>query len=228
MSGLQPSRYPRRKPTRQALLQIYRALRHHYGHRNWWPGETPFEVAVGAILTQNTAWRNVEKAIVNLKKDHLLSPERLRSVTERRLAQSIRPAGYFNVKAKRLKNLIRFLWEHYRGRLGAMKRGSLPQLRRELLSVNGVGEETADSILLYALEKPSFVVDAYTRRVFSRHRYLNLKGNETYSEVQALFSKLLPKSLALYNDYHAQIVEVGKDYCRRTPQCDRCPLNKFL
>lgn len=226
MKRLRPIRFPHRKPTRRALLSVYRALYRHYGHRGWWPGETPFEVMVGAILTQNTAWKNVEKAIDNLKRKRVLSPSRLQALSERELADLIRPAGYFNVKARRLKNLLRFLHDQYQGNVKKLFRAPLPRLRSELLEVNGVGEETADSILLYAANKRIFVVDAYTRRVFLRHRYL--QGSEDYAEIQSFFSRLLPKSLALYNDYHAQIVEVGKDYCRKTPHCHTCPLNKYL
>lgn len=226
MKRLRPTLFPLRKPTRSALLKIYKALYTHYGPRHWWPGETPFEVIVGAILTQNTSWKNVEKAIAHLKSKRRLTPRRLLQLSHSRLASLIRPAGYFNVKARRLKNFLKFLDERYRGSLEEMFRTPLSRLREELLGVNGIGPETADSILLYAAQKPSFVVDAYTRRVFSRHRYL--KGDESYSEVQALLAGLLPKSLPLYNDYHAQIVEVGKDYCKRIPRCDSCPLRHHL
>lgn len=224
MKKSRPSRYPHRKPTRQVLLKIYRALRRHFGHRHWWPGETPFEVIVGAVLTQNTAWTNVEKAIENLKKEKVLSLAGLHQISDARLAQWIRPAGYFNVKAKRLKNMIEFL-RRYRN-LAALFRGKTEGLRKELLEINGVGEETADSILLYAGRQPSFVVDAYTRRVFERHRYL--KGGEEYGDIQKMFMKFLPKRVSLYNDYHAQIVEVGKTYCRKTPHCNSCPLRSYL
>ena len=226
MKHYKPSRYPRRKPTRQAFLKIYKALRKHFGHRHWWPGETPFEVIVGAVLTQNTAWRNVEKAIENLKKANVLSVEALHKIPDKELAELIRPAGYFNVKAKRLKNMIEFLRSRYRGDLDNMFKEKTEKLREELLTVNGVGEETADSILLYAGGKPVFVVDAYTQRVFGRHRYL--KGTEAYQEIQKIFMELLPRKTRLYNDYHAQIVEVGKDFCRKAPRCASCPLKSLL
>ena len=226
MKRLQPIRFPRRKPTRKALLNIYRTLYRHYGPRHWWPGETPFEVIVGAILTQNTAWKNVERAILNLKKNKILTPEALLKIPRPHLARLIRPAGYFNIKSERLKYFVRFLRASYRGSLRRMFATKLPKLRRELLEVNGIGEETADSILLYAGAKPSFVVDAYTRRVLERHRYL--QGDEDYRAIQRIFSSLLPKSLSLYNDFHAQIVEVGKDFCRKTPQCESCPLRRYL
>lgn len=220
------SRYPKRKPSQQALLKIYRAMRKHFGHRHWWPGETPFEVIVGAVLTQNAAWTNVEKAIVNLKARNKLSFSAIRKMPQSELASFIRPAGYFNVKAKRLKNVIDSIWKRYRGDLDLMFKKKTAELRKELLEINGVGQETADSILLYAGNKPSFVVDAYTRRIFERHRYL--KGNETYEDIQRIFMTFLPQGPHLYNDYHAQIVETGKHYCRTLPRCESCPLRFFL
>ena len=226
MKSYRPTRYPLRKPTRGALLNIYKAMFRHYGHRNWWPGETPFEVMVGAILTQNTAWKNVERAIQNLKKAGAITPKALEKIEASRLAKLIRPAGYFNVKAKRLKNFINFLKRQYSLNLRKMFKAPLSLLRGQLLEVNGIGEETADSILLYAACKATFVVDAYTRRIFSRHRYL--KGNESYQQIQEIFQGLLPKDTQLYNDYHAQVVETGKDYCRTNPRCEACPLKNWL
>jgi len=181
---------------------------------------------VGAVLTQNTAWRNVEKAISNLKAERLLTPKALRKVSRKRLAALIRPAGYFNVKADRLKCFVDFLWKRFDGNLSRMFREDKKSLRRELLEVKGIGEETADSILLYAAGKRSFVVDAYTRRLLSRHGYI--QGDEPYAEIQKIFETLLPPSLTLYNDFHAQVVEVGKDFCRTTAQCQSCPLRRFL
>lgn len=226
MSRLKPTRFPRRKPTRSAFLEIYKALRRHYGHRHWWPGETPFEVMVGAVLTQNTSWRNVEKAMENLKMARLLSPRKLSQLSATKLATLIRPAGYFNVKARRLRNFLNYFLRNYKGNVQKMFQTPLHVLREKLLQVNGIGPETADSILLYAGGKPSFVVDAYTRRVFSRHRYL--KGDEEYDVIQNLFQKTLHRSTAFYNDYHAQIVEVAKDFCKKNPDCDSCPLRTFL
>lgn len=226
MKRLRPILFPRRRPTPRAFLNIYRALYRHYGPRHWWPGETPFEVIVGAILTQNTAWKNVERAIFNLKENRILSPQGLLRIPKRHLARLIRPAGYFNVKADRLKYFLQFLWSRYQGNLKKMFAARLPQLRKELLEVKGIGEETADSILLYGGEKLSFVVDAYTRRVFRRHRYL--QGDEDYGSIQKIFTSLLPKSAVLYNDFHAQIVEVGKNFCRKVPHCKACPLRKYL
>ena len=226
MKRLRPTLFPRRKPTRRSLLKIYQVLFRHYGHRGWWPGQTPFEVIVGAILTQNTAWRNVEKAIANLKREHLLTPTAMRKVARARLATLIRSAGYFNIKTDRIKSFVDFLWAHYRGSLKRMFQTEVERLRNELLNVKGIGEETADSILLYAGGKLFFVVDAYTRRVLARHRYLG--GDEDYSDIQRIFSQLLPKSTNLYNDYHAQLVEVGKGFCKTQPVCESCPLRSLL
>lgn len=221
-----PLRYPRRKPNQKDFLKIYRRLRRHFGHRHWWPGDTPFEVIVGAVLTQNAAWTNVEKAIKNLKEKNKLSMTAIRNLPHSELAELIRPAGYFNVKAQRLKNVIHFIWDRYEGNLGLMFNKKTSELREELLQINGVGQETADSILLYAGNKASFVIDAYTRRIFERHRFL--KGNETYETIQRMFMGLLPKRSHLYKDYHAQIVETGKNYCRTAPRCNACPLKDDL
>ncbi len=226
MKSWKPTPSRKRKPTRQALLRIYRALHKQYGDRHWWPAETPFEVMVGAVLTQNTAWRNVEKAIVNLKENRQLSPKALRKIPRKKLAALIRPAGYFNVKAKRLKSLVDFFWKRFGASPPRMQRIPKNRLRQELLEVNGVGEETADSILLYAAGKPSFVVDAYTRRLLGRHGFI--RGDETYAEIQKTFESNLPESVPLYNDFHAQIVEVGKDFCRTVARCEACPLKRFL
>ena len=215
-----------RKPSRGRLMEIYRTLRKHYGPRRWWPAETALEMMVGAILTQNTAWSNVEKAIAQLKRKKHLAVLPLLQIPFRRLTKEIQPAGYFNVKARRLRNLIKYLRKRYDGDSDKMSRVPMDQLRGELLAVNGVGPETADSILLYAAKKPSFVVDAYTRRVFARHRYL--RGSEDYDQIKRMFSRHLRKSVVLYNDYHAQIVQVAKDYCRSSPRCEVCPLKKFL
>lgn len=205
-------------------LTAYRLLHERYGPQHWWPGDTPFEVMIGAVLTQNTAWNNVERAIANLKTARALSGRALLALPDRALAELIRPAGYFNVKAKRLKHLCAFLQTE-----GAMNeperlrdRAPLPELRQRLLAVHGIGEETADSILLYALGLPSFVVDAYTRRIFGRLGLL--AGDEGYREIQARFQTALPRDIALYNEYHALIVQLGKSVCRPRPRCGECPL----
>lgn len=226
MRRLRPTRWPHRRPSRRALLNIYRALHQRYGPRHWWPADTPFEVILGAILTQNASWKNVEKAVQNLKRGGLLTPFAISAIPKVKLARLIRPAGYFNVKAKRVKNFLVYLKKHWGLSLGKMFRTPLHELRLQLLGVNGIGEETADSILLYAGGKPTFVVDAYTRRVLTRHRYLT--GSETYGEIQSIFTRLLPRRVSLYNDFHAQLVEVGKDYCRPSPRCESCPLKNYL
>jgi len=211
----------------ELLLQIYRRLRRHFGPRRGWPAETPFEVCTGAILTQNTAWTNVTRAITNLKNAGVFSVEGLVSIREARLAELIRPSGYFNQKARRLKGFINWLQGQYRGELDAMFHTRLPKLRKELLALNGIGPETADSILLYAAGKTTFVVDAYTRRVFSRHGLVS--PDSTYEEMKDWFESHLPRRPALFNDYHAQIVAAGSRYCRkRSPDCRDCPLAFLL
>lgn len=206
------------------LSTPYARLLERFGPQHWWPGDTPFEVMVGAVLTQNTAWTNVEKAIANLKRADALSCPAVLALAEPALAELIRPAGFFNVKARRLQALCRFLDQ--RGvaampeRLG--RRDTLPGLRQGLLAVHGVGEETADSILLYALGRPSFVVDAYTRRIF--HRLGLLGGGETYAGIKHRFESALPADVGLYNEYHALIVRLAKEHCRPRPRCTGCPL----
>lgn len=208
-----------------SLKEIYQILFRKFGPQHWWPAQTPFEVMVGAILVQNTNWANTERAIRNLKVKKLLSPQKLKVVSVKSLATAIKPAGYFNVKAKRLKNFINFLFKTYGGNLTKMRSQDGEVLRRQLLGVNGIGPETADSILLYALDKPYFVVDAYTRRIFVRHGFL--KGKCEYAQVQKFFTQRLPKDRKLYNEYHALIVRLAKDFCRTKPLCDKCPL-EFL
>ena len=207
----------------QALMLIYQRLYDYFGPRGWWPGDTPFEVIVGAILTQNTSWENVEKAITRLKKGKLLHPERLYCVEESILAEAIRPSGYYNIKAIRLKKFMDFLFGEYGGDLSLMLSEDMETLRDKLLGINGIGQETADSILLYAGCKSVFVVDAYTRRVFSRHNFVSV--NTSYNEIQDLFMKNLPKDVELYNEYHALIVHLGKNFCKKTPNCTHCPIS---
>ena len=214
----------RRGSRRGGLLPMYRAMRAHFGHRRWWPGDTPFEVMVGAVLTQNTNWGNVERAIANLKEADGLCPRAIGRMTLARLGRLIRPSGYYNVKARRLKAMVGWFMERYGGRVENVKGVRTARLRGELLAVPGIGPETADSILLYALGRPVFVVDAYTRRVMGRHMWL--EGGEDYEEIRALFESGLPP--ALYNDYHAQVVAVGHHYCTpRHPRCEECPLARF-
>ncbi|MFQ5850631.1 MAG: endonuclease III domain-containing protein [Candidatus Binatia bacterium] len=211
--------------SRRELLQIYRRLYRHYGDLHWWPGDSPLEITVGAILTQNTAWPNVEKAIQRLKDKGALSVEALSRLPHARLARLIKAAGYFNVKARRLKNFISFLERCYGGNLKKMFNQSLDRLRVDLLSISGTGQETADSILLYAAEKPIFVIDAYTKRILSRHGVLPYE--KSYEEFQRLFMKHLPRDVPLYNQYHAMLVNIGKDFCRARPLCAPCPLNSW-
>jgi endonuclease-3 related protein len=207
------------------LRRVYRRLRRHFGHAGWWPGETAFEVCVGAILTQNTSWSNVQKALEALRRGGRLSYEGLSSLPPSRVAPLIRSSGYFNVKARRLKAFLTFLGAEYGGRVEAMSGEDPRALRAKLRAVAGIGRETADSIVLYAAGLPLFVVDAYTRRVFARLGLL--RGDEPYDEIQDLFMARLRPDAALYNDYHAQIVRLGKDLCRPRPRCTECPLHTF-
>ncbi len=206
----------------EKLALMYKKLYAGFGPQHWWPGKTPFEVAVGAILTQNTNWSNVEKAIANLKSDKVLNPKALHDMSHARLASLIRPAGYFNIKAKRLKNFISFLINKYHGSMSRMAKEDLGAIRTKLLSVNGIGPETADSIILYALQKPVFVVDAYTKRVLSRHNIL--AHDASYDTFQGFFHSKLRKDISLFNEYHALFVRLAKENCRTKPICAGCPL----
>ena len=194
-----------------------------FGPQGWWPGETPFEVIVGAILTQGTAWANVERAIANLKAARLLSVRGLGRVPRGRLARLIRPSGYFNQKAVKLKAFMAFMRREYGGGLAAMGREPTAPLRAKLLAVHGIGPETADSILLYAFGRPAFVVDAYTVRVLSRHGLL--PPGAGYGEAQRYLVSRLPRDARLFNEFHALFVRVGKEYCGRRPRCAGCPLD---
>ncbi len=207
---------------RYALQRIYDLLYLRYGPQHWWPGDTPFEVAVGAVLTQNTNWSNVEKAVRNLKASGKLTASAIHALPSAELAVLIRPAGYFNIKAERLKNLVGLVAREYRGSMKRMRKESLHVVRQKLLEVNGIGPETADSIILYALGRPVFVIDAYTKRVLSRH---NITHPEVpYDDLQALFHQNLEEDRQLYNEYHALIVKVAKEHCRARPICAGCPL----
>ncbi|HWY09285.1 MAG TPA: hypothetical protein VNY24_20660 [Candidatus Acidoferrales bacterium] len=198
-----------------------------YGAQHWWPGRTPFEVIVGAILVQNTSWVNVERAIANLRQAKLLTPSALEKAPQPKLARLIRSSGYFRQKARKLKQFVKFLRKEHRGSLTAMFRTPTAKLREQLLSVHGIGPETADSILLYAGNHPVFVVDAYTRRILQRHGLTT--GKESYEEIRGLFQKSLPNDPQLFNEFHALIVHAGKNYCRsRAPLCSQCALRPFL
>jgi endonuclease-3 related protein len=207
---------------REELLKIYKLLDGHFGDLHWWPAFNPFEVMVGAILTQNTAWTNVEMAIKALRKRRLLTPAALSRIPEDDLAEIIRPSGYYHLKAARLKALVRFLMDDYSGDVAAMKAEGLPLLRAKLLGVRGVGPETADSILLYACQKPIFVSDAYTRRIFLRHGLIDEDAD--YDEIQSLVMASLPSDVHLFNQFHALIVVAAKTFCRKKPECAACPL----
>jgi endonuclease-3 related protein len=207
------------------LLDIYRILFDHYGPREWWPAETPFEVVVGAILTQNTAWRNVEMAIANLKQSGPLAPDVLFRLPEETLAEAIRPSGYYRRKSKRLRNFLSMLSNQFDCRLDALFELPTETLREELLAISGIGPETADSILLYAAGRPVFVIDTYTIRILSRHELL---PEETcYVEAQEWVTDNLPEDVQLFNEFHALLVNVGKDFCRPRPKCAGCPLEGF-
>jgi len=228
------------------LNSIYKKLYDYFGPQYWWPGQTPFEVMVGAILTQNTNWLNVEKAIANLKRYNLLAPDKLYKLSHRRLALLIRPTGYYNIKAKRLKSFLKFFVNHYQSDLRNMSAQDTASLRRQLLSIKGIGPETADSILLYALGRPVFVVDAYTKRILLRHRFI--REDSSYEEVQNLFTphlwthsratkteyskgagfmQNLKTGVKLFNEYHALLVKLGKEFClKNKPKCEICPLQQ--
>jgi endonuclease III related protein len=204
------------------LRELYQRLWEVWGAQCWWPGETPFEVAVGAILTQNTNWNNVALAIAALKEQQVLEPQALYDLPETELARLIRPAGYYNIKAKRLKNFLNFLADHYQNSMATMADDTLENVRPGLLAVKGIGPETADSILLYALDKPTFVVDAYTFRILSRHNLI--PETYAYEELRQSFMEHLPSQVTLFQEYHALLVRLGKVWCRPKPQCDSCPV----
>jgi endonuclease III related protein len=204
------------------LKELYDKLWQAFGPQGWWPGETPFEVAVGAILTQNTNWGNVARAIAALKDQDLLEPQALHDLPEAELARLIRPAGYYNLKARRVKNFLALLQGRYQGSMEVMAGEELEGLRHRLLEVKGIGPETADSILLYALNKPTFVVDAYTFRILSRHQLLPEAC--AYEELRRLFLDHLAADLGLYQEYHALLVRLGKEFCRPQPRCESCLL----
>jgi endonuclease III related protein len=206
-----------------SLKEIYDILLAHYGPQHWWPGDSAFEIAAGAILTQNTNWSNAAKAIANLKKERVLHPMRLYGLAAGKTARLIKASGYYRLKAKRLRNFLRLAVNVYGGSLARMKKNSLPRLREELLSVNGIGPETADSILLYAFNKPIFVVDAYTKRVLVRHDIA--ASDAGYDDIQAICMKNLPPKVRIFNECHALIVRLGKEYClKNNPKCGTCPL----
>jgi len=202
--------------------QIYQKLLNHYGPQHWWPADDPFEVMVGAVLTQNTAWGNVEKAIRQLKQARLLTAQAIVTADTLQLAECLRPSGYFNIKAKRLQNLCR--WFVAQGEFPVLQTLSTAELRHSLLSVNGVGPETADDILLYAFERSVFVIDAYTRRIFARQGLI--AGDEGYETLRHMLEHALDLDVAMFNEYHALIVQHAKQHCKKTPRCGACCIKR--
>ena len=201
---------------------MYDRLWSAYGPQHWWPARTPTEVVIGAILTQNTAWKNVERAIENLKQARCLTWRALKSLSESDLAKLVQPSGTYRVKAARLKAFVDCLWENHNGLLGSVLIGELEDVRERLLRIPGIGPETADAILLYAGNRPTFVVDAYTKRILRRHYVTD--GKAGYETVRQLFHRSLRPDVRLCNEYHALLVEVGKRHCRMRALCDGCPL----
>lgn len=208
---------------KERLLTIFTRLLEFSGSRNWWPGETKLEIVVGAILTQNTSWKNVEKTIAQMKEKNLLEVKALYEIDKDILAEVIRPSGFYNLKSSRLKNFISFFYERFGGSFERLGNVTTSRLREMILGINGIGEETADSILLYALEKPVFVVDAYTKRFLVNHRLYD--GDLKYQEVQRFFADNLPADTYLYNEFHALIVFLCQQYCRKSPLCGECPIS---
>lgn len=207
------------------LNEVYQILYSHFGAQHWWPAKTNFEIVIGVILTQNTAWTNVEKAIACLKKARLLTPRKLYHADTEKIAKLIRPCGYYNIKAARIKSFLETLFNDFKGSLSSLLSLKPKILRQKLLAIKGIGQESADSILLYAAKRARFVVDAYTRRFLLRHKLINRKAD--YQQIQSLFEENLPKRPCFFNEYHALIVRLGKEFCRTKPLCRICPLWKL-
>ncbi len=207
------------------LTEVYQLLFDRFGPQHWWPGETQFEIIAGAVLTQNTNWANVKKAIANLNSAHLLTPEKLYHIGLSQLAELIRPTGYYNIKAKRLKNFVNWLFHKYDGQLTNLEDLNTDQLRAELLAIKGIGPETADSILLYAFNREIFVIDAYTARIACRHGLI--QPDADYEQLRELFQSNLPQDSQFFNEYHALLVRLGKEFCRPKAKCSACPLEKL-
>lgn len=210
------------EPSRDRLLKLYNQLRSEYGSQAWWPAETPFEVIIGAILVQSTAWRNVIKAVENLREAELLTPSRLGAIPQPELETLVRPSGFFRVKAKKLRAFLTHLEVHHSYRLDSLFAADVLALREELLSIYGIGNETADSIILYAAEKPIFVIDSYTHRLLSRLGWV--RGKYDYDKLQAIFMDALPHDVRLFNEFHALIDRHGSRICRKAPRCEACVL----
>lgn len=207
---------------RDELLEIYRLLRESFGHRNWWPADSAFEVVIGAILTQNVSWKNASRAIDGLKQASMLDPVALHDSAAEDIAPLIKPSRFYNMKALKVKNFMDFYFKEYGCDMGSMFAESPDILRKKLLAIKGLGQETVDSILLYACDMPAFVVDAYTKRIFQR--YGIFKKEPSYEEVRRYFTENLPEDVALYNDFHAQIVHLGNSICKTRPLCGSCPI----
>ncbi|HEC20796.1 MAG TPA: endonuclease [Gammaproteobacteria bacterium] len=203
-----------------SLRRVYNRLYKHYGPQHWWPADSPFEVMLGAILTQNTAWGNVERAIGNLRANHCLSPRAIVATPEKALAQWLKPSGYFNIKARRVRNFCQWYLEV--GEFPGLSVLATDELRKQLLSVSGVGPETADDMLLYAFQRPVFVIDAYTRRIFSRLQLL--EHDAGYETLRSQFEQALSADVTLFNEYHALIVQHAKVACKKRPVCQACCL----
>lgn len=215
----------RSRSAARVVREMYDSLWSAYGPQHWWPARTPTEVVIGAILAQNTAWTNVERAVKNLKSANCLTWSALCDLSEARLAKLIQPSGTYRIKAARLKAFVEYLWSHHRGSLKSLLGGDLDEARRRLLSIRGIGPETADAILLYAGRRPTFVVDAYTKRILRRH-FLS-ERDAGYETIRELFHRALPRDVQLYNEYHALLVAVGKRHCRTRAQCSGCPLGEL-
>lgn len=212
--------------SRKRLMDIYERLHARFGPQDWWPGETTLEICLGAVLVQNTSWANAARAIDNLKKEGLLTEDALEKVRRDRLARLIRPARFFNMKAKRIKGFVAYLSNHFEGDVDNFLSLPTEKLHEELMGLDGVGRETADSITLYAAERPVFVVDAYTKRIFSRlgHFEASKNGDKDYLALQERLTAHLPREAALFNEYHALLVRLGHTFCRPKPKCEECPL----
>jgi len=217
---------PSRDPAKGRLLRLYAALLDRFGAQRWWPGRTPYEISIGAVLTQHTAWVNAARAVAALRSRRLLAPERVAALSEVELARVIRPAGTYRLKARRLLALTRWLLDRHGGKFDRMRTMDLPALRSSLLAIPGLGPETADAILLYAVGRPVFVADAYARRVLARHRLI--APDATYEDARAWLEAHLPSDPVLFNEFHALLVAAGKSYCRTTPRCEACPLRRDL
>ncbi len=209
------------------IFNIFKILLKHFGPQYWWPAKTKFEIIIGALLAQGVNWKNVEKAILNLEREDLLIPQKLLKIDEKKLAQLIKPSRYPSIKAKRLKNLILFLKE-FEFNLEKIERIETIELRKLLLKVNGIGKETADSILLYAFSKKIFVIDAYTKRIFERHGGKIKSRNNWYEELRIFFEKRIPENVNIYNEFHALFVQLGNSYCKaKNPLCKKCPIKNL-